>query len=859
MAKFRKKPDISFRRKRSVSPAGVTPGKKIPADRNFFLPNDPAYADTSVPLPRDVADAMKEADDTFVNLAGVLSKANQVMAVAEILPKALYIPVDPNASLVRSAVLRRDRRNSPDGDKIYWGLFKQAIDQALNQFKFVNLEFVSKLSGEQFTDSNLYNINWTANNVGTIPPANGSVEGSASTPESTPGAAVLKSALKKHDVPFIAKVLSLGAPILMLWLAAQLVKPFQTPSDQARVGPKQPAGAEWPAILIQITIGIAIYILLHGLTKEEARRSFGMLRVPGLKDEDLDRCIDDAYAISTGGQSSDGKTLKDYPLGVPEEFLTAAMAQMGSGDWEIIREYAVAWLVNNIHDDRYFAWHVYMDSKMVGHDLEAALDTAPYYSPLFRRQANAVGKTVKNSGGYFPRTSQPSSFDRQFQMREGAKNAGADIVETAGTGLVASPVDLYDFSDLDSKADRDWAKSKSDGFNNALNDNPTEDIFNKGASYPDDRVQKLGKYRNFLDQLSRICNETLEDLMALMAQNNWVKEFICCFARWAVMCNPSILKDLKTLLKWLGTKLEYDLGAVLKKLYDKYWTNLVNELKLNVHATLDEEWQRMLKANVEPLMNNKDVLEFGRYCHLLDMFIQVILQALAQFKARIDALIDEMFEGLILNSDLFNLKIKLWVPCREMQLMAKILDIVINFVNECGVPETTEEMGALEKILKSNNAEFLADPSAGVPDMVSGTLDGIRGGLSLDDAWKRSYDIIFDGANGAPPVGQADVDREHRFHNKLVVYGQEMTLPAEYNKATPNNSWWYGKPKEFEGGFILMPYSAILEGKLNDEKIAEEQKNRCRDFWSPDMIKSISAGLPSAARNSRTQDLQFEV
>ena len=852
MSKFRKKPDIKFRRKRSVSLGGLMPGEKLPTDRKNIFAKETAYADTGMPLQREYADDMKAADETFINLAGVLSKARQVMAVAEILPKSLFIPVDPNAADVKAAVIRLDRINSPNGDKIYFDLFKRALDHALEQFKFVNLELISKMQNDSFSDTNLYSINWTANNVGTMPPANGSVQGSASGTEETPGQATLNSALKRHDVPFIAKVMSLGAPIIMLWLAALLVKPFQTPTDQGRVGPKTPPNTEWPGIIIQLIIGIAIYILLHGLTKDEARRVFGMLVIPGLSNDDLNRCIDDGYAVATGGKSSDGKELKDYPLGVPEEFLKAAMLQMGQGDWEIVREYSIGWLVNNIRDDKYFAWHMYMDSKMIGHDLSAALDTAPYYSAIFRQQAAKAAVTTNNGGGYFPNTSPSSAFERSWNARnkQVAQGVAVDVAKTAATGFTQSAVDLQKFTDLDNQDDRDWAIKNSDAVNKALNSNPTSDIFKSAESYFDDKAQALGNFKNFLDNLSKISNETLESIMGMMAANNWLKEFICCFVRWACQLNPHMLKDMKLILQWLSKKIEYDLGSVLKKLYDKYWTNLINELKLQVHSLLDEEWQKILDRNLTPLLKNKDVQEFRKYCHLLDMFLNILLQGLGEFKAKIEALVDEMFDGLVLNSDLFNMKIQIWVPNLAMQFLAKLLDIVVNFIEECGVPETTEDMNTLEKIFKDANSEFLFSfPNIAAP----GTVDsGIRGGINLDDPASRTYNILLNGGNGSPGLGAIDPNKEKRAHNILTVYGQKLDLPDEYDKATPTNSWWYGQPKEFNGGFILMPIGAILEGKHKDEKISEEQKKRCSDLWGPESLKAMFNDLPGNVLNPRT-------
>jgi hypothetical protein len=858
MAKFRKKPKIEFQRKRAVTLGGLTPGEKLPTDRSNIFAKETAYADTGTPLPREYTDDMKAADETFINLAGVLSKAGQVTSIAEMLPKALFIPVDPNAADVKSAVIRLDRANSPNGDKIYFDLFRRALDHALEQFKFVNLELISKMQNDPFSDANLYSINWTANNVGTIPPANGSVQGSASGTEQTPGQATLNAALKRHDVPFIAKVMSLGAPIIMLWLAALLVKPFQTPTDQGRVGPKQPAGAEWPGIVIQLVIGIAIYILLHGLTKEEAKKVFGMLIIPGMSDDDLNRCIDDGYAVATGGKSSDGKELKDYPLGVPEEFLKAAMLQMGQGDWEIVREYSTTWLINNIHDDKYFAWHMYMDSKMIGHDLSAALDTAPYYSPVFRQQAAKAGVATKTGGGYFPKTSPSSTFDRSWNVRtrKAASGAALDAAKTAATGFTQSSLDLKGFTDLDNQDDRDWAIKNSDVVSKNLNGNPTANIFQPAEAYLDEQVQKLGNFKNFLDNLSRISNETLEDIMAMMSANNWIKEYLCCFVRFAAQLDPHILRQLKLLLQWLGKKIEYDLGSVLKKLYDKYWVNLINELKLQVHSLLDEEWQKILDNNLTPLLKNADVQEFRKFCYLLDMFLNILLQGLGEFKAKLEALVDEMFDSLVLNSDLFSLKIKVWVPGLTIQFMAKLLDIVINFIEECGVPETTDDMSRLEQILSNTNFDFFNNPpNTSAP----GTVDsGIRNGINLDDPGSKTYDILYNGGNGSPGLGPISPSKESRPHNILTVYGQKLDLPAEYDKATPTNSWWFGQPKEFDGGFILMPIGAILEGKHKDEKISEEQKKRCVDLWGPEALKAMFNELPGNVLNPRTSS-QFGV
>lgn len=865
MSTFRRKPNIRFGRPRAVTPGGAGSNAAGLKATHVGPNSEPLYGSATTPASLNIPDTAGLADQTFVNVAGVLSKARQMLNLANTLPKKDFIPVSENAVEVLRAVAARDPEHAPEGDKIYWDLFVKAIDKALNQYNFVNLEFLDNLQGEPFADSMLTSMNWDANNLeDSMAQANRMLSGEDA---GFPGDKSLREAMSQGNVPLIAKVLSLGAPLVLLFFTAWLVKPFQAGSDQAMVGGKQPPGVEWPKIVLQIVIGMAIFIFLHRMRKEDARRAFAVLVIPGISPSTMDKILDDAYDLANG-KEVDGKKLEDYPIGVSKEFLRLAMAQMGRGDWEIIRDYAVSYLLNHIEDDRYFAWNMYLDGKIMEHDLEGALKVAPYYSPLFRQHAAANNYEIKHGGGYgfepAPveyKTSFVKKEAKQYfasELKEGAKDVLRDVAGTAMEGLTTrSGFTFEDYlgqegvteSELDPEHRDQLRKQYEDEQAAAITmgdpDAESTKWLNDKAKEYGDKVDELASpYRRMIDKLADLYNKTMENIMALLASNEWLKEFICCFIRAVYHFNPTLLKNLKLLLEWSTKKIEFDLGGILKKLYDKYWVGTIQELQRELHALLDDKWQKVLKKYVEPAFDalkkqaDENIKELTQYCFLLDMFIKYIMDALAKFKANIDELLDSMFDGMVYTSELFNTKFTLWGGCSIMAKFARILDLAIDLSASCGIVDNTEALKDIEDKARAELSGWIStkiggdgDPAVTDQDALWSSFGGTT--IGAPDDQERRQEIL-------------DMPKAERPHNTITAFGAQLDVPAEYNRATKHNSWWFGEVKELDNGFPLLPIGAILEGRHKDERLGEEQKRRCRDIWAPDALLASFTKMPTS-------------
>jgi len=61
---------------------------------------------------------------------------------------------------------------------------------------------------------------------------------------------------------------------------------------------------------------------------------------------------------------------------------------------------------------------------------------------------------------------------------------------------------------------------------------------------------KLGDKQNWYRELAWTWNSIVESLVANLVWQDWYKEFLCCFVRYAMYLDGDMLSVLKKLLKW---------------------------------------------------------------------------------------------------------------------------------------------------------------------------------------------------------------------------------------------------------------------------------------------------------------------
>jgi len=937
LSKFRKKPSIKFERPRSTSKSGINSaaGRKY-GEANMRDTGEGGYADTKIPI-FDIASksSAEEADEAFLLVSGVMSKLEQAMNIARVAPKASFIPVDSASRNIRQAVMRRDRTNAPEGDKIHWDLFERIINHAVNQYDFVNFEFLDNLQNEPYSDT----VNWNANQIinDLMQDGNDMFANASDTvgdDDLTPGqytAQFINNGLPQDKWSWLRKLLLYSAPLIYLYFDYKLKGPLKSLDDAGVAGGKMPAGTEYGTIIVQILIGIAIYLLIQGLTAQQMK---DMLRDAGFEKDmkkrgipaDLDNLCMQAQSLLNGdsitldGFGAPGKTyaLGDLPLGVSVEFLHNATAYMGQGDWEIMRDYCVGFLMNHLVDDEYYPWHMYLDSRIGYDDLEGVIEQAPSYSPLFRVHAINNDVTINNGGSYntndpdFPLTGNDTEGSREARAQRNSTdyskkfeapsamdavgdalgNIGDDLLDTVGEGIEfgnavdggASTIDDYTMwkmmtvdagqygyidwkgeefkytannhrtpeqaSRMNAEAEKELRERYQNRFTMARHISGIQEKMSGAVKGAGDYLKMDLDKLHWTREIAWVWNKIVESLVANLSWQDWYKEFLCCFIRAIAYYNPAFISVLKELLRWATMNMTINYGEMLKKLYDKFWVSMIEEFKKALHTMLDEAWQNVLDTYILPFIETNTQGEENEYCYLWKMLLEALLNSMKQFKAAIDAIIDDLFKRLIINSDIFNQKLVLRMGCKYLDMFAKLLDKILEFAEECGLQETEEGLAQLESWLSEhglstfnqtipsnlspdainalygNNNGEIPDPSSGM-DGIADMVGGIIGVSDVDD-------------NGNP-ISETPV--EQRTYNSITAYGHKVDIPVKYQKAAPTNSWWFGEPIDYDG-LIVMPVSALLEKKYKDKDFAEEQKRRCRDQLTPERMKQMVKRFP---------------
>lgn len=906
---FRERPDIRWSRKRRVHPQGIDSDQNLEGRRGLEgQDQNPVYEDLAKPRTRETPDPFKQVDQLFVNLAGVIGKADQLLTLAESMPRALYIPVDELSRPVRQAVARRDRE-VPDGSKISFSLFKKAIQKSIDQYKFIDLEYLDNMRNEPWADSALFQANWTA---GQMEQTLRQLDGEVGDPGFNEEFRNRLGGETAGDRQWLAKLLIASAPLIFLYLDNKLQGPFSSLDRAATTSTKLVPGTEVPIVLIQILVGLALYILIHNLSGPELEEQLNnagygkALQSAGLN-VSVAELVDKAIRLANG-EEVDGQTLEDLPINVGGEFLRLAHAFMGQGDWEIIREYSIGWLMDHASDGRYQPWHAWMDGRLLKHDLDQAMQLGPEYSPLMRRHAADNGITRTRQGAsYSPKPDgRPTvNFDVSYENPDDAKisvgfpqnppqdqndqynlyrNGTLEELTNDALGAVSlrdsqpdtgfefwrktkdaadDPSSLiglgkaFDFANMtDSERETEEAGMREE-YRQTVGNRPffetgfvgeVSRLDNKFSKMFDDLGQSLQMDEDqfhWLKELVDGANFVIETITAGLSARDWLKEFICCFVRWAVTADVKILDQMRLLLKWLGKNIEIDYGGFLKKLYDKLWVRLIEDFKLELHTFLDKKYKETVLEMVE-WFDNDIMYELGQVCFILSMVQDMLIEAAARIKAAIDGYIDAQFDKMILSSDLFNRKITLSIGLPIIDIISKVLEFSIDFIDECGPPATRADLEAMQQQIEARFETKSNDISLHQPTNLTGweQIDSqFRESLGVPESAPPSPDGL--------PEEQEDGQPENLSYNKVQALGYDLDIPAEFDKATPYNSWHFGEPREMDFGFVLMPVSAILDGTYKDQQAAEEQMRRCSDLWGPEKLMKLAQVMPPNFVNAR--------
>lgn len=860
MTRFRRKPDLRFYKPRSIRPEGLKSFQHPAGDRGD-LPRGQVYADPSIPLPVEDVKQVTAEDESFIRIFGAIAKMKKVQQIADAINQQVYIPVPASARRVRQAVRRRDL-DELNGARISFELFKEALNRAVHEYDFVNFEFLDNIQNDPDMDSELFRNNWALHNVDELREANDALNAGE---QGIPGSEVLTEDEIRNSAPWWMKLLVYGGSIILIWYLQKQLGIYQGIDTASATSTKLPPGTDIAPIILNIVVGIAIYLLLNSLTLEEAKTVFAHIQFPGLNITN-DELVEMADRL-VRGEKVNGKTLEEYPIGVSKEFLRLAKVKLGEGDWEVIKEFSIRYLMNNIENDDYFPWHMHLDSSVHLYQLEKIGQTAPKYSPLFKRHAKKHNIEISHSGGVFqgPKSEprQPvsqASFEgdvyserymketkRSFldspvpESQEEWEALGSDIGSSVVSGSASSIWEAIEKAkkakNEGESATRAFGESLSGSFAGAEAMERTTSYLHQLAGSPaidsGETLKARQEELDFWDTLATIASNTADDLLALLISDRFLKRTICCFLRVLITVDLQHLKAIHALLDMLASGLKLDLGSAIEKLYKKFFTDLIDQLLVELHAVLDEMWQKFIEKHLEHWMDVVEEIDAKNECFMLSLFMKIIYSAIGQVKSKIDELIDKFVNSLKIKADLSWLKIQLWAEIKPVKLFLDIIGSIVQFIESCDQLSETEIRQLENKIQEQFQQDTVfTDP---VAQLNAPLFEGV---LPVGDSLPA--DVQSPSSTGGDTGTTAQGSSQLPFL-KIEAFGQEVELPNGYNTATSYNSWNFAEAKEFGSGFILVPFHAILEGQrvLDDDAASVEQTNKCRDRWSLAIIAEI--------------------
>jgi hypothetical protein len=267
------------------------------------------------------------AQEVFDRLAKVANKAKVIYEASEKLAEKLWIPVSPAAERVRGAVKRKDQ-NTPDGSRITFDLFKDALETLERRRDAVKLQSFEDLTGNALADDQSIRLWMNTTDYEDL-----------------------------NQEQALMMVSGLMVPMTLNFMLG----PFKGTDTQQAVAGKIYPGTEVGPILAQTIIGIVYQLLVAGLEETLV--------------EDFLHRSGAATALST----TIPDIMQQARAREPDEMQMLAERSMGEGDYEMILEYAYDFL-GRTQEEGYESWVAYGDARSIRQEAVTQWRSAPLYS-----------------------------------------------------------------------------------------------------------------------------------------------------------------------------------------------------------------------------------------------------------------------------------------------------------------------------------------------------------------------------------------------------------------------------------------------------------------------------------------------
>lgn len=804
MANIRREPHLKYNKERNVSPfAGTAPSGQTekPGNANKYKNVKFAPPAEGAVQPDNKTDRRRAADEVFMNLAGVKSKADFLIDAINNNNRREFIPVYEDSDEVREAVSRKDPQNSPTGDKIYWDLFKRAIRDASHQFEGITLDVLDNLTGEPFADSRIINNNMKLWNDPVISQIDVNVDTSSGRNISDIQSRIRRE-VENNGPSLLERLLVQGGTLAFAFFLHKIMHTEDAPDKAAVSAPKLPSGTEIGPMILQIAIGFAIQMLLNNLSEQDTRRIMNDAYVlPKEAGVGMDYVVSQAASIVNRAKSSgrpQDVLANEKAMHASAPFIEMALDRMGEGDYEIIRDYAIQWLSTH-NEEGYDEWLAYIDLYDISSDIERSLDLAPQYSPVFREHARKAGKT---------RIGVPAI--KKAKSHYASRNVVSPPSLQVGTSSRYSYADIVHGDNWD--------------------------------DYAQDMLGTIQK--DLLDSLSfQACtyNRATNRLAAFMVANPFVADLVCCFVRFMGSVDPAILRSIRSLIALFANGISFDLGGFLSKLHKRTWGDMQQNAAYELLGLIDEVFYRMINRILDWVDNIDERL---LVCLPIDAMLNMSMAGIEKLKNQFKDLLLTLLDKIKTKGYTFDKKISILTERKWARKLLKIIDAVI-YALQSG------KMCQAEDRVYSASVNQFVNEIIEEEDSPKNLHQYIRDGLGISD-------------NTSTTIGSGNLDESHQANNpnennigssahtsresirnssrldSINVYGVPIDIDSSIVGKNQFNTFNDEQPLITENGIDLPSFmDIIIDKNIWNSSLSAEQKQSCIDKMTDAEIKKF--------------------
>jgi hypothetical protein len=345
------------------------------------LLRDRVLTDTVLKIDQQKNAALQQDLRSLFNKAAFVSnKANVLIDAIEKKASQYSIPVHPEADDVRAAVLRKSS-DSPDGLRISFDLFRDAVDVLYRRKKVISEMILSEGLGDPYSILSKKIVRLRCR---------------LTYPEETTG-------LTSKDIAFML------SQFFILYLANQLLGVFKGTDDAAFIGSLSSTSGKENAlgvISFQVLLSFVVQLIIFGINEAL-----------------LAEWLDESAVVDTGGLT--GKQIIEAAKARKLEPIDKiTQAYVGIDDYEKILNYAFDYL-GRTTESGYEMWLGYVDAVDIRFSAQNLWTYAPVYSsPHAFEQAHKASLSRKRRKG-----SSSSDAENYFNLDV------SDLIKTSMVGM----------------------------------------------------------------------------------------------------------------------------------------------------------------------------------------------------------------------------------------------------------------------------------------------------------------------------------------------------------------------------------------------------------------------------------------